>query len=399
MTDLWASLAGLVEVELTSAGPPGTISFLTSHGVHVQDATLTGDLTLCFRISRREFRKLAQLADRRGERLRILRRKGIYWTCKGLLKRPVLLGLAACMLAFSLYLPGRVLLVRVEGNQSVPSRQILEAAEDCGIRFWTARRGIRSEQVKNKLLGVIPQLQWVGINTAGCVATISVRERSLIDTPAEAPGVCNVVASREGVITEVTVLQGNPLCKIGQAVQAGELLVSGYTDCGLSIQATRAKAEIYAMTNRELSALLPADWTRKGDVTGKEKKYSLLIGKKRIKFGKNSGILTGTCGKMTEIHHLTLPGGFVLPLGWAVETITYYQPQEFSISPEEAQAELCRFSTDYLTKTMVAGEIMDHQEQLESLENAYQMTGEYACQEMIARQQNGEIFKTNGKAD
>ena len=39
---------------------------------------------------------------------------------------------------------------------------------------------IRSEKVKNSLLQRIPQLQWAGINTDGCVAVISVREKTAI---------------------------------------------------------------------------------------------------------------------------------------------------------------------------------------------------------------------------
>lgn len=397
--NLWRSLEGMVEVELTSADPPCAVSFLTDHGIQLQDTTLTGDLTLGFQIRRSQFRQLAALAARRGERLRIIRRRGLYWAGKGLLHRPVLLCMAFLLVGLTAFLPSRVLLIRVEGNEAVPTRRILEAAEDCGIRFWASRREIRSEQMKNRLLGEIPELQWAGVNTAGCVATISVRERATQTTQVRTPGVCNVVAAREGLITEVTVLQGNGLCKVGQVVQAGELLVSGYTDCGISVQATRAEAEIYAMTKRDFSAYMPSEWVKKGSVTHSEKKYSLLVGKKRINFSKNSGIPSATCGKMTAEYPLILPGGFPLPICLVVETVSYYEPEKISLPQETAQNALMAFSASYLEQTMVAGEILEQEQKLESLDGAYCLTGTYTCREMIARQQSGEIFETNGKTD
>ena len=69
-------------------------------------------------------------------------------------------------------LPTRVLFMRVEGNESIPENLILEAAEDCGIRFGASRSAVRSEKVKNGILSRISELQWVGVNTKGCIAVI-----------------------------------------------------------------------------------------------------------------------------------------------------------------------------------------------------------------------------------
>ena len=92
-----------------------------------------------------------------------------------MLFRPVLLAGLGILFLLAMYLPSRVLFIRVEGNMQIPDRQILAAAEECGIRFGASRREVRSEKVKNALLSSVPQLQWAGVNTAGCVATISVR--------------------------------------------------------------------------------------------------------------------------------------------------------------------------------------------------------------------------------
>lgn len=396
---IWKSPEGSIHVELTCADPTGMLSILAQNGLILENIAHTGELTLRFRIGRTQFRKLRRLCSRRGGELTILHRQGSYWTGKRLLGRPILLGMGLLVVMATLYLPGRVLTIRVEGNRLVPTRRILDAAEQSDLGFWTARRGIRSEQVKNQLLERIPELQWAGVNTAGCEAVIHVRERTAQSLPAGKAGVCNVAAARDGVITQVTVLAGNGLCQPGQAVREGQLLVSGYTDCGLTVRAERAEAEVYALTRREFSAVFPAQWLKKRGETGLTKKYSLVVGKKRINFGKNSGILGGTCGKMTRVYQLTLPGGIRLPVSLWEECFQSVDTLPETVTEEEAQTRLTAFAQESVEHSMIAGEILGQEVELETLDGAYRLSGHFTCREMIARQINGEILETNGKTD
>ena len=81
------------------------------------------------------------------------------------------------LLFFSVWLPSRVLFIEIQGNDTLSAQSILEEAKDCGIIMGASRRFVRSQQVKNTLLDKLPQLQWAGVETIGCVAVITVRER------------------------------------------------------------------------------------------------------------------------------------------------------------------------------------------------------------------------------
>ena len=111
----------------------------------------------------------------------------------------------------------------------------------------------------------------------------------------EVSGITSIVALRDGVISDLTVVQGNGVCQVGQAVKKGQLLVSGYTDVGLTIKATQAKAEIYAQTLRNIQMITPSPTSLRGEVSGKKTRYALRIGKKLIKLYKDSGISDGSC--------------------------------------------------------------------------------------------------------
>ena len=386
--DIWKSLDGMVEAELTSAEPGAALEAANARGIPLYDVIQVGDLTARFRVRRRDYRTLEALSEKRGETLRLRRRMGAYWTLKRLLARPMLLCGLAVFLAAAIYLPTRIFFVRVEGNVNTPTRLILDAAGESGIRFGASRRAVRSEKMKNALLSALPQLQWAGVNTSGCVATVSVRERTDPEVTEQDSAVSSIVASRDGFIVSATVTRGNFLCRVGQSVKAGQVLISGYTDCGICIQATRAEGEIYA----------PVKWTARGEQTAVRRKCSLIIGKKRINLWKDSGILQGSCGRMDRRYELTLPGGFRLPVTLCVEEYTFYDGEMMTLEPDAAEAALSRFAQSALTQQMVAGRILSREESVTQSEDKYLLEGTYACVEMIGRVRREQIGDTNGKS-
>ncbi|MGM9548860.1 MAG: sporulation protein YqfD [Faecousia sp.] len=395
--DFWKSLDGMVEAELTSAEPGAALETANARGIPLYDVKQVSDLTSRFRLRRRDYRALAALCEKRGETLRLCRQLGLYWMLKQLLARPMLLVGLGVFLAAAMYLPTRIFFVRVDGNVTVPTRLILEAAGESGIRFGASRRAVRSEKMKNALLSALPQLQWAGVNTSGCVATISVRERTDPQVKEMDLAVSSIVASRDGFIVSATVTRGNPLCRVGQAVKAGHVLISGYTDCGICIQATRAEGEVYAQTSRTIAAVTPSQWTVPGETAAFKRKYSLIIGKKRINLWKDSGILADSCGRMDRQYHITLPGDFRLPISLCVEEYTSYEGEMMALEPAAAEAALSKFAEGLLKQQMIAGSILGKTESVTDAGGVYRLEGTYACVEMIGRVRREQIGDTNGE--
>jgi hypothetical protein len=248
-------------------------------------------------------------------------------------------------------------------------------------------------------LEALPQLQWAGINTNGCVATITVRERQEPEKPQVKTGVSSIVAACDGVVLSCTATKGNLVCKPGQAVKAGQTLISGYTDCGLSLRATQATGEIYARTQRKLSAVCLSTCTKKEVQTRIVKKYSLIVGKKRINLSKDSGILDTSCDKMYVEDFITLPGGFQLPVSIVTETWIIYECVDITQEEDALIKQLSDFARSQLKKSMIAGEILSANEETLAANGYYRLEGQYACREMIGRVQEEEIIAPYGKHD
>ena len=388
--DAWNSMNGMITVELTCADPSLALRELEKTDISLMNIRYQDELTVTFCVGRCDWQPLHKISCSRGHHLRITGRSGIYWSGKQLLKRPVLLIGLTLIVALTLFVQTRVLFFRVEGNHSVPTRHILEKAAQCGITFGISGRSVRSEKVKNTLLEAMPELQWAGINTRGCVVTITVRERSTHENPGKDNAVSSIVASRDGIVQEITVTGGSAACRTGQAVKAGQVLISAYTDCGLTIRACRAEGEILGMTRHDLEVISGHEYLQRGQERGTRRKKALIIGKKRINFYKGSGISDSRCAKMYLEKYVTLPGGFTLPIIIVTEiTIdTECLPTAIPVN-EEA---LSDFAERYLRGTMRSGRILSSRV---SMEDGSTLKGTYQCLEMIGVRKQEEIIKPN----
>ena len=389
--DFWNSLRGTVSVEVTSADPAAVLQKVAESGIVLWNVDFSGDLTLRCEIQRQDYRKIQKLISKRGDKLRLRRRSGWYWSAKSLINRPVLLAGLLILLLLILFMPTRVLFVQVVGNTSVPTHRIQAAAEDCGIRFWASRRTVRSEKVKNALLGALPELTWAGVNTKGCVAVISVQERSETMEKTVQKHFGSIVAAREGVIESCTALEGNMLCHVGQAVKTGDVLISGYTDCGICIRVSRADGEVFARTRHKIDGITLSEATLQGEIQDVKHQYSLLVGKKRINLWKDSGIWHGSCDRMYEEYYITLPGGFTLPVAFVRETFLFRETKSAKIESAVLQDMLKTHGRSYLLQHMVAGRILSGSEVFRCGEDFCRMEGIYLCSEMIGRVQTEKI--------
>lgn len=392
-------LKSQLRVRILGAANPLLLARLNDAGVTVEDLSVTDELTAEFLIPASSYRTVEKLALKSGTQLDVLRGQGIHAVMIRCRRRPILMFGILLLLILTIALPTRIFFFRVEGNLSVPTNLILEKAAACGIGFGAERRAVRSEKMKNALLEAMPQLQWAGINTKGCVAVISVRERDKEQTREEQGIVSGIVSVCDALIESVTVTAGNAACQPGRTVQAGQLLISGYTDTGLMIRGDRAQGEVIGRTQRKLTVVSPFNCMEKRDAVRRERYYSLIIGKKQINFSKDSGISDTSCDRMYVENYVMLPGGFQLPLGVAVETRVFYDCDDASLAEADLAPLLSQFAAGHVTEQMLAGQILSYKEALSRRDGALCLSGEYSCREMIGRERKEEIITPYGKHD
>ena len=374
-------------LEITSAAPMDFVGALVGKGVPALDIFPVDELRIHFKVPAKYRDYTLCKAERLGCKCRVLKVTGLIGFRSKIKNRAVLISGLILLSLLTLYIPTRVFFYSVDGLERLDVSYVLDQAEQIGLVFGTSRKAVRSEKIKNALLEAIPELKWVGINTYGCSAVISVKERSPVIDPAK--NTClvqGIFADRDGIVNSITTTKGTPLCKPGQAVSAGQLLISGYTDCGLVVRGEGAEGEVRAITSRKMNATYPI---MNGQLTvknGATQKWSIQFGKKRIKLYIDSGNLDNGCGRMIKEYKLKLPGDFYLPVSVIKDTSVGYEAA--AVTPQIQEEMLANLAEKYVRSSMIAGEIRGSRVTSYADDDLIRITGIYLCDELIGKLQN-----------
>lgn len=311
-------------------------------------------------------------------------RSGLRAQFGGLLQRPVLLlGLLAAAAA-TFVLQEFVWTIEVEGNDRLPAGQIVQALEELGIAPGTWGPSIDSPETRNRMLLRMPELAWLAVNRSGGRVQVLVTERQQPPDTRAPYAVANVVAARDGVLTEVSVTEGMRLCAVGDTVRQGQLLVSGYEDYGLFIRPVCASAEIYARTWHTGTVVTPAERLEKR-YTGREwKQVTLIVGKKRIKLWGNSSISQQDCDKMI-VEKAVRTSGYAYPLRLETAILREYVLEPAPAPQVQTEKLLQEAWRRAVQAQMLAGRIDATQESLLMQGGLCILQAQSDCTELISR--------------
>lgn len=392
MNRLTMFLLGSAKVRILSADPERCLNKLAAAGISFQSEPRCDAFKVTIRVRYCDLAAAVRAARQTQGETEILEiQKGIYGVPEWLHRPVLLIGLAMALFAV-LILPKYVWVVTVTGNEKLDTSVILRAAEEFGVRFGARNSELDSVVIKNQLLERLDGLQWAAVNCSGGLCEIQVREREKEPEISDHRLVTDVVAGKTGVLTDVRILKGTGLCSPGQAVLKGDLLVSGVIDPAVHLRTAHAQAEIYAVTGYEKTAVIPLLYTTHTAETDTHLNRFIQFGRFRIKLSGNSRICTAGCVKMINRKSMTLPGGYLLPVTWITETCIHCDLMEQEMACKEAEYLLTSFLEEQISEEMVAGAILSSRITVQSGQGVSEVTGLFACREMIAREQEVNLF-------
>ena len=336
-------LRGSVCVVVSGPFPERFLNLCAQSGVGFWDLAWEGGQSLRLRVLRRDAGRAVELAERAGCTASLEGRAGLPAFLAGFRRRYALLAGLALALAAVCLLSQFILTVEVSGNETVPSAVILMELSRQGVRPGAYGPGLDLRRISQEALRRIEGLSWMSVNLHGTRAEVLVRERSPSPTPRDETTPAHVVAAADGVLEDVEVLEGQALFREGQAVLAGEIVISGavdlkepqYAAVDAGQRLVHARGEVWAVTHRTLAACIPLEAQVKVYTGEEERNWSLsLLGRSVNFFGKAS-ISSSGYDKMTTTHILTLPGGREMPL---VLVETEYRAYETAAAPVRADA-------------------------------------------------------------
>ncbi len=184
-------------------------------------------------------------------------------------KHIVLSVLLSFMLVFAL--SNIIWSIQVTGVSSDVEKKIVEALHNEQVKKgnWMFSVGTPS-QIQHKVMQEVPELLWVGVEKKGTSFLLEgIEKRRVERIEDESPR--HLVASKKGVITYMHVSKGEPVVRVHDTVEKGDILVSGIIkradENDEELTTVVAEGEVIAETWYEVEVTVPLE-NRMEKVTG-----------------------------------------------------------------------------------------------------------------------------------
>ena len=373
-------LSGWVRVSVSGRYPERFLNLCAHRGIPVWHFARHKERIECSLFAR-DYKRLRALRRGCGVTLRLRRKRGLPFLCRRYRHRWGLLVGAALFSAFLAVMPRFVWSIEIRPRGNVDVAAVRQALGDLGLTVGTPLRDLDGGNLRLKLALAVPSVSWAAVNDDGTAVTVEVRGVEEKQAPAE--GYANLVATREGQITALYVRSGSAAVRVGDAVTAGQLLVSGtevYADGRTVFR--RSEGKVVAETTRQVAVSVPLTRTERVPCGAPVRRRVVSV------FGLTLPLYVGGMSgdyDRTVVRADLVLGGVTLPAWTAVATFTPVAERRVTLTPEQAKAEADGALKTALKAELEGVDIVEQGTDYRMEKGVLTATATCLCRENIAR--------------
>ena len=297
--------------------------------------------------------------------------------------------------------------IHFEGNVRYPDTTLAEFLESEGVAPAMLRSRVDCPGIVKAIRKEYNDIVWVSASIDGSRLKIQVKENEDTfpeeETSAGEERPVDLVASADGVITEIVTRSGVPQVHVGDAVKKGDILVLGRVEVVndsqevIGYQYHSSDADVFADTQIEYTDTL--DLTYQEKVYDGKKKYqpflrladwTVSVGSIRNKYEHSE--------RVTEETQIRLGENFYLPFSYGMKSVKSYSLVERKYTEEEARQLLSldfkRFCEDLEEKGV---QIRGNDVKIHLYENSATASGTLFLNERITEESDTEILTVERK--
>mgnify|MGYP001026189045 FL=1 len=376
---------GKIDLEAKGGKLYGFINALRKHGVLCQNQRCCGDVFYC-RTETREKQLLEELAKQYHVTLQLHERKTLrFWLVRNRFRFGIPIGLLLAA-AFLFYTSNVVMKIEIQGNQTVTEEEILTVLAQEGVERGCWMPSLRYAHCERQLQIKLSPLCWAAMRHTGNRLVVEVREAT------EKPEMyldrqpCNLVAAKPAQIVDLSIRDGQVMRLIGDAVQEGELLVSGILadDKGHTTlhHASGSVIGEYQETQTFFCSYAQSIRTKTGRC---KENQSLNFFSCSIPIGKEQNPYADYNCQVTENFFSLF--GMELPISLVHTDYEEYESMQLTFTPEEAQQDLQEQMERYETNFLQETEILNRETNVTESEDCAVLTVTYTLRGEIGMQQ------------
>jgi similar to stage IV sporulation protein len=305
---------GYLKISVKGFSVERFLNLVTYNKIYVWD--LKRDKSgIVLKISIKAFKLLKPYARKTGCKIKILNKFGLPFKIYKYRKRKVFFIGVILFISILCVLSSFVWDIDVIGNSRVNSQDIIKFCEQKSFKVGKPKFLIDDKKIEKEILNNFLDINWVNVKIRGTQAFINIRETIEKNKTINSYEPCDIIAKKNGIITDMNVFSGTPKVKINDVVKKNDVIVSSevvilnnnQSSCEPSFELKHANAEVQAKTFYNIDFFV-SNYYKIKKYTGKKKKnyvvnffnhrinlikkikfknYDKKITKKKIKLIKN----------------------------------------------------------------------------------------------------------------
>lgn len=282
---LWNYVRGYVIIVVEGYFLEKFINICTHRQIYLWDVKIQNNCTMILKVSINGFKQTRHVAHKSNCRIKIRRKIGLPFILHRYRKRKALFIGLLIFIAILYVLTSFIWTIDIKGNKIIPSQHIIDNLASLGLRTGVPRYGIDVDRIINNMEVLIDDIGWIGISIKGTKAEIQIVERVRMPEIVEKDKPCDIVASNDGIVTDIIVKAGVAAVKQGDTVKKGQVLVSSIISGKYEGQPSRlvhSIATIKARTWYEEFETVKNVIINSNRTGKRKKRYSILFFNKRF---------------------------------------------------------------------------------------------------------------------
>ena len=341
---LFRYLKGYVKIRITGYSPERFLNMCCFHGIRIWELKSVGNAYEMY-ISLAGFRKLRPFARKTHMRIYVTQRNGFpffvqSYRHRGALFAGILLSILLIW-GYSLFIWD----IHFEGNDKWTDEALTEFLKTKEVSPGMRKKKVDCPGIVKAIRKEYNDIVWVSASLDGSRLKIQIKENEdalpIISSTQTDSLPADLIASTDGIITNLITRTGIPQVHIGDSVTKGTLLVSGridiLDDSGeiTGYQYTHADADIFADTQISYLDIISCYHNKKVYTKETKKSGFIQIGSVRLETWKPK--ISDTSEKLCIEHQLKLGENFSLPVFYGHETIKKYGFKKIKYTKKEMQ--------------------------------------------------------------
>jgi len=335
---------GFVRIKITGFGIERFLNMAAYRGVYLWDVQRTPE-GVELNVTIKGFKMLKGCARKTRCRTKIIQKNGLPFLLHRYRKRKLLMGGVVFFVLGLFILSSFIWRIEIEGNETIPHEAVLVFMEEQGLRIGAPKFRLSDRELQQSLVTNFEEISWADVHTRGTRTTIRLAEALPQQEVINRQIPTHVIATTDGLITNVVAWSGAPMVRQGDIVRAGEMLVSGRLELvpdtpDTPIVYVHAHAEIWARRYHQIEFSVPLAYSQKvytGQTATSRALQLLFLGNRSITIPGSSNIFA-SYDKITTHHQPGVSTSYPLPVVLSVTTYSQFVWETRTRTIQEAKA-------------------------------------------------------------